>query len=73
MIEEEIERAPVGAIYLDDPTGEVYRLTDYGTDWRADPFTGDETIPSYQGMHSAGFFRTRTLPDSAREIWRPEP
>lgn len=65
--------APVGTLYVDPATGDAYRLRDYGVDWTAKPFTGQNDKPSYTVSLAKGMSTTAYgLPTHALVIWSPD-
>ena len=60
-----------GALWV-TPTGDAYRLRDYGVDWRREPFTGEREIPSYNVLKADGMSTSsRELPGGSLLVWEP--
>lgn len=66
------DKPAVNSLYV-TPNGDAYRLSGYRTDWKAEPFTGEQTVPDYKvGWATGGFSMTTDLPDDARLVWSPQ-
>lgn len=64
------DRPAEGSVFLDDTTGHLYRLRDYGIDWD----TMEHTVPHWQvALTGGGFTNADTLPEGVRLIWAPAP
>lgn len=67
------QRPAPGSLFV-RPNGEMWRLRSYGVDWMAEPFTGDETRPSWSvGGPTGGYSGAdgHVLPEDARLVWTP--
>ena len=61
----------VGTLYV-TPNGDAYRLRDYSVDWKAEPFTGEATVPSYSVQFATGSnTNAYELPKDAVLAWSP--
>ena len=65
-------RPAPGAMFV-LPNGETWRLRNYSVDWRAEPFTGNDTRPSWTVTYPSGSSSTADgdLPAGARLVWHP--
>lgn len=65
------ERAEVGSLFV-CADGTAYRLRSYSADWKAEPFTGEHTKPSYSVLLPGGASTNAgALPADARLVWAP--
>lgn len=61
---------PIGAVYVDEATGDFYRLRDYAPDFLVEE--GLDAGPMYSVMLAGGAFtNARGLPETARLVWLP--
>lgn len=65
------DRDPVGTLYVQQSTGDAYRLRDYRPDWDAlDDRTKDRS--SYSVSYATrGHSTTEVLPEDAEKVWTP--
>lgn len=62
---------PIGSLYV-DVDGTAYRLRDYSVNWSAEPFTGEDEVPSFTILRVSGMSSTtRVLPHTVRLVWKP--